>query len=152
MKPAVTVVVPTYNWSAALRCALRSVLLQTMQDFEVLVVGDGCTDDSAAVVAGFRDPRLRWHDLGRNHGSQWAANNYGIANAAADWVAYLGHDDVWYPTHLEAVLCAARERSADVVTSDVPVEDVEDEAPVAQQAPPAEIPGGIPVEVERSEG
>jgi hypothetical protein len=116
-KPAITVVIPTYNWSNALRCAIRSVLLQTMQDFEILVVGDGCTDDSAAVVAAFNDARIRWHNLEKNYGSQWFANNYGCENAAADWIAYLGHDDIWYPTHLEAILRAAREGSADIVTS-----------------------------------
>jgi glycosyltransferase involved in cell wall biosynthesis len=88
-KPAITVAIATYNWSRALRCAIRSVLLQTMQDFEVLVVGDGCTDDSAAVVAEFDDPRLRWHNFDQNHGGQWAANNFANENAAADWIAYL---------------------------------------------------------------
>jgi glycosyltransferase involved in cell wall biosynthesis len=115
-KPAITVAIATYNWSRALCCAIRSVLLQTMQDFEVLVVGDGCTDDSATVVAQFDDRRLRWHNLDQNHGGQWAANNFANDNAAADWIAYLGHDDVWYPTHLEAILRTARETSAKVIT------------------------------------
>jgi glycosyltransferase involved in cell wall biosynthesis len=116
-KPAITVAIATYNWSRALRCAIRSVLLQTVQDFEILVVGDGCTDDTGAVVAEFNDPRLRWHNLDRNHGGQWAPNNYACENAAADWIAYLGHDDIWYPTHLEAILRTARETSAKVITS-----------------------------------
>jgi hypothetical protein len=116
-KPAITVAIATYNWSRALHCAIRSVLLQTMQDFEVLVVGDGCTDDSAAVVAQFDDPRLRWHNFDQNQGGQWAANNFANENAAADWIAYLGHDDIWYPTHLEAILRTARETSAKVITS-----------------------------------
>jgi glycosyltransferase involved in cell wall biosynthesis len=115
--PGITVVIPTYNWSSALRCAIRSVLLQTVQDFEVLVVGDGCTDDSAAVVAEFDDPRLRWHNLSQNYGSQWAANNFANENAAGDWIAYLGHDDVWYPTHLEAILRTAQKTSAEIVSS-----------------------------------
>ena len=116
-KPAITVAIATYNWSRALRCAISSVLLQTMQDFEILIVGDGCTDDSAAVVAEFDDPRLRWHNFDQNHGGQWAANNFANENAAADWIAYLGHDDIWYPTHLEAILRTARETSAKVITS-----------------------------------
>jgi hypothetical protein len=115
--PAVSVVIPTYNWSAALRCALRSVLLQTVTDFEVLVVGDGCTDDSAAVVAAFDDPRIHWHNLARNHGSQWVANNYANERAAGRWIAYLGHDDIWYPTHLEAILETGSRTSAEIVTS-----------------------------------
>ncbi len=117
LRPAVTVVIPTYNWSAALRCAIRSVLLQTVGDFEILVVGDGCTDDSDRVVKAFQDKRIRWHNLDRNYGSQWAANNYAIENAESDWIAYLGHDDIWYPTHLEAILRTAKTGSADVVAS-----------------------------------
>jgi glycosyltransferase involved in cell wall biosynthesis len=115
--PAISVVIPTYNWSAALRCAIRSVLLQTMQDFEILVVGDGCTDDSEAVTAAFNDTRIRWKNLDHNYGSQWAANNYAVEHARSDWIAYLGHDDIWYPTHLAAVLNAALRNSADIVTS-----------------------------------
>lgn len=116
-RPAITVVIPTYNWSAALRCAIRSVLLQTEQNFEIIVVGDGCTDDSADVVASFGDPRIRWHNLERNYGSQWVANNYAIEHASSDWIAYLGHDDIWYPTHLEAILRTARTHQAEVVSS-----------------------------------
>ncbi len=115
--PAISVIIPTYNWSAALRLAIRSVLLQTMQEFEILVIGDGCTDDSEQVVRGFGDSRISWHNLDRNYGSQWAANNLGIAAARAELIAYLGHDDIWYPTHLEAILRAARHSNADVVTS-----------------------------------
>jgi glycosyltransferase involved in cell wall biosynthesis len=115
--PAISVIISTYNWSAALRLAIRSVLLQTMPDFELLVVGDGCTDDSEQVVRNFCDPRISWHNLARNHGSQWAVNNYGLEAARASFVAYLGQDDIWYPTHLAAILRAARETNADVVTS-----------------------------------
>jgi glycosyltransferase involved in cell wall biosynthesis len=117
MTPAITVAISTYNWSSALRCAIRSVLLQTVQDFEVLIVGDGCTDDSAAVVAEFGDNRLRWHNLDRNYTTQAAPNNFANENATAEWLAYLGHDDIWYPTHLEAVLRAARDASTAMITS-----------------------------------
>ena len=88
-----------------------------MQDFEILVVGDGCTDDSESIVEEFDDPRIRWHNLDRNYGSQWAANNYGNEHAEGKWIAYLGHDDIWYPTHLSAISQAAQNESAEVVTS-----------------------------------
>jgi len=116
-RPSISVIISAYNWSTALRCALRSVQLQTFRDFEVLIVGDGCTDDSESVVNSFRDARFRWHNLPRNHGSQFAPNNYGLENASADWVAYLGQDDVWYPTHLEACMRAAATGKADFVAS-----------------------------------
>lgn len=113
--PQVSVIIATYNWSAALRLALQSVRSQTFTDYEVLVVGDACTDDSAAVVAEFADPRFRWENLPNNHGSQWAPNNRGLELARGEFIAYLGHDDIWYPTHLENCLATARATGADVV-------------------------------------
>ena len=98
--PVFSVVIATWNWSCALRLALQSVLAQSFTDFEVLVVGDGCTDDSAEVVAAFGDPRLRWHNLDANCGSQWAPNNHALSIARGEYIAYLGHDDLWWPTHL----------------------------------------------------
>ena len=116
--PAISVIIPTWNWSAALRVAITSVLNQTERDFELLVIGDCCTDDSADVVASFGDRRIRWHNLAANHGSQWAADNAGLDLANGEWIAYLGHDDLWYPTHLAAILRAAREApDAAIVTS-----------------------------------
>ena len=112
--PRVSVIIATYNWSEALRCALRSLQLQIFTDFEVMVVGDACTDDSADVVAGFADPRFRWMNRARNAGGQWAPNNDGISEATGEFIAYLGHDDLWYPTHLESLVRAADANRADV--------------------------------------
>jgi len=63
--PSVSVIISTYNWSSVLPCAIGSVLNQAFQDFEILVVGDGCTDDSGDVVAGIGDRRVRWINLRR---------------------------------------------------------------------------------------
>ena len=112
--PLVTIVTATYNWSSALRCAIESARLQTFQDFEHVVVGDGCTDDSADVVSSFRDPRLRWINLPENTGGQAGPNNHGIAAARGSFIAYLGHDDVWYPTHLETLIATLRDKRADM--------------------------------------
>jgi len=112
--PRVSVVIATYNWSTALRLAVRSALAQSLADLEVLVIGDGCTDDSEKVVESFGDPRLRWHPLERNSGSQAAPNNAGLARVRAPLVAYLGHDDLWHPDHLASLVATLEERCADL--------------------------------------
>jgi glycosyltransferase involved in cell wall biosynthesis len=115
--PLVSVVIATYNWSCVLRYALLSAQAQSFTDFEVLVIGDGCTDDSAEVVAALRDPRFRWENLSLNHGHQSTANNRGIALARGKWIAYLGHDDLWMPNHLEILVRELESKDADVAFS-----------------------------------
>ncbi len=112
--PRVTVIIATYNRSAVLAYAIGSVLRQTYTDFELLVVGDGCTDDSAEVVAGAGDPRVRWINLPSNSGHQSAPNNEGIRQARGEIIAYLGHDDLWLPHHLEVCVRALDARGADL--------------------------------------
>jgi GT2 family glycosyltransferase len=99
--PRVTVIIPTYNWSTVLAYAIASVMAQTMPDFELLVVGDGCTDDTEQVMTGIRDPRVRWINLPANTGHQAGPNNRGLQEARGEFIAYLGHDDLWLPHHLQ---------------------------------------------------
>src|SRR5215216_5001189 len=98
--PLVSVVTATYNYSSVLKYAIQSVLWQTYQNFELWVIGDACTDDSEAVVASFGDSRIHWVNLPENSGNQAVPNNEGIARARGKYIAYLGHDDLWYPNHL----------------------------------------------------
>ncbi|HEX7530939.1 MAG TPA: glycosyltransferase, partial [Pyrinomonadaceae bacterium] len=79
--PQVTVIIPTYNWSTVLPYSVGSVLKQTFRDFEVLVVGDGCTDDSESVIKAIGDDRVRWINLPRNTGHQSEPNNEGLRQA-----------------------------------------------------------------------
>lgn len=106
--PRVTAVIPTFNWSTVLGCSIASALDQTFDDFELLVVGDCCTDDTAELVATFtaRDRRVRWINLPEHGGSQVGPNNEGIRQAAGELIAYLGHDDLWLPRHLELLVAA----------------------------------------------
>ena len=108
--PLVSVIIATYNYSSVLRHAIRSVLSQTYPNFELLVVGDACTDDSEEVAASFADPRVRWLNREENSGTQSGPNNTGLALAGGRYTAYLGHDDLWHPWHLAAVV-GALERS-----------------------------------------
>jgi glycosyltransferase involved in cell wall biosynthesis len=102
--PLVSVVIATYNWSSVLRLAIGSALWQTYPNVEVLVIGDACTDDSEQVAASFADPRVLWHNLAENSGSQAIPNGVGLGLARGAYVAYLGHDDLWLPTHLALLI------------------------------------------------
>ncbi|MGZ4695409.1 MAG: glycosyltransferase family 2 protein [Acidimicrobiales bacterium] len=106
--PRVTVVTATYNWATVLPFCIASVRAQTFGDFEHLVIGDGCTDESAEVVmaAADGDPRIRWVNLASNTGHQWGPNSEGIRLADSDFIAYLGHDDLWVANHLENLVPA----------------------------------------------
>lgn len=115
--PEVSVLVATFNAARLLRLSLASVLRQDMADFEVLVTGDGCTDDSEQVVASFGDPRLRFENRSTNSGSQAAPHNDGFARARGAWIAYLGHDDLWFPSHLSSLVAFAKESGADAAHS-----------------------------------
>jgi glycosyltransferase involved in cell wall biosynthesis len=107
--PLVSVVIATYNWSTVLRHAIRSALAQRYEHLELLVVGDGCSDDTEETVRSFRDRRVRWIGLAENSGGQSIPNNVGIEAARGEIIAYLGHDDLWLRDHL-LHLVAALER------------------------------------------
>jgi glycosyltransferase involved in cell wall biosynthesis len=100
MSPSVSVIVATYNYGRFLAGALESVLAQTFADFEVIVINDGSTDDTAEVMVPFlSDPRVRYYRT--NHLGQPAAKNVGIRFARAPLVAFLDADDLWLPRKLE---------------------------------------------------
>ena len=111
-RPRVSVILATYNWTSVLRLAIRSVLAQSFRDFELLVVGDYCTDDTEEVIASFGDPRIRWHNLPQNSGNQAGPNNAGLAMARGEFTAYMHQDDLWFPEHLEVLVPAMRESGA----------------------------------------
>lgn len=98
--PQVSVVMATFGRGRHILPSIRSVLSQTLKDFELLVVGDACTDETETVVRAVLDPRVRWLNLDKRVGSQSGPNNAGLAAARAEVIAYLGHDDIWEPDHL----------------------------------------------------
>ncbi len=115
--PLVSVVLATYNRSGVLAHAIESVRRSTCADWELLVVGDACTDDTGEVVAAFRDSRIRYTNLPRNVGEQSGPNNEALAQARGRFVAYLNHDDMYFPDHLAAALAWLSQTNADLVWS-----------------------------------
>ena len=105
-----SVVIPLYNKQGEIRRCLESVLAQTLQDFEVVVVNDGSQDEGAAIVEQFceSDKRIRLYNQS-NQGVA-AARNMGVSLAQAQCVAFLDADDEWLPEHL-ALLSSLRAKS-----------------------------------------
>jgi hypothetical protein len=112
--PLVSVITATYNRSAVLALALDTARRQTVADYELIVVGDACTDDTEQVVTGLGDPRVRWVNRALNAGEQSVANNAGTALARGRYVAFLNHDDLWWPDHLERLLATLEGERADL--------------------------------------
>jgi len=94
----VSVVIPLYNARDVIRETVRSVLDQTWQDFELLVVDDGSTDGSGDLIKNL-DRRLR--NVRQENAGVAAARNCGIAEAQGEAIALLDHDDLWHPAKLE---------------------------------------------------
>jgi glycosyltransferase involved in cell wall biosynthesis len=97
-----TVVVPAYNRAGSLGSTLNSVLAQTCQDFEIIVVDDGSTDDIGAVVGGLNDARIRVVRQ-ENKGAS-AARNFGVDHARGTYLAFLDSDDFFLKDHLERMI------------------------------------------------
>ena len=97
--PKVSVVMPVYNGESYLAEAIDSILSQTLTDFELLVINDGSTDGSGAIVKGYDDPRIRMVENKSNSGVV-AARNLGMANAGGEYIALLDCDDIAYPSRL----------------------------------------------------
>jgi glycosyltransferase involved in cell wall biosynthesis len=100
--PAISVVIPLFNKEPYIIRALNSVLNQTLQDFEVIVVDDGSTDGGAELVRGLLDPRILLIQQ-ENRGVS-AARNRGIEAARAELIAFLDADDEWLPSFIEVIL------------------------------------------------
>src|SRR5438067_12184345 len=99
MNPKVSVIIPTYNRVARVQNAINSVLCQTFTDFEVIVVDDGSSDDTAIILQETYGDRIRYFAQ-PNQGVS-AARNKGLAEARGEWIALLDSDDLWEKEKLE---------------------------------------------------
>jgi glycosyltransferase involved in cell wall biosynthesis len=105
INPKVSVIIPLYNKGPYISDTLNSIFSQTVQDFEIIVVNDGSTDDGMKIVQAFDDPRIRLinqHNRGISN-----ARNQGAKYAKADIFAFLDADDQWHTEFLETVLTLA---------------------------------------------
>jgi len=98
--PKVSVIIPTHNRAHLIGRAIQSVLDQTYQDFELIVVDDGSTDNTEKVVNSYDDRRIRYIKHDENEGGA-AARNTGIKAARGEYIAFQDSDDEWLPEKLE---------------------------------------------------
>jgi glycosyltransferase involved in cell wall biosynthesis len=96
-----SVVIPAYNREAHIPNAIRSVLAQHYENFEVIIVDDGSTDKTAAVVNSFTDERVKY--FFQENRERAAARNTGVKNATGDFITFLDSDDEFLPAHLQTV-------------------------------------------------
>ncbi|MBZ0155814.1 MAG: glycosyltransferase [Alphaproteobacteria bacterium] len=129
-KPLISVYTPTYNRGGLLlERAVDSVLKQTYKNFEFIIVGDHCTDNTEELLSKIDDPRIRFYNIPKrgyrypptaeNH---WLAGPVVAANTAlgmvqGKWIARIDDDDIWTADHLEVLLRFAQEGSYEFVSS-----------------------------------
>ena len=111
--PLVSIVIPTYNHAPMLQRALATVMEQTYQNWNAIVVNNFSTDNTLEVVAKFNDPRIQCVNF-RNNGVIGASRNEGIKLATGEYVAFLDSDDTWFPTKVEKSV-SSLENGSDLV-------------------------------------
>lgn len=99
-KELVSIIIPTYNRGNIIKETINSVLNQTYQHFELLIIDDGSTDDTKKIVQSIKDNRISyfWQE---NSGLPAKARNEGLKNAKGNYIAFLDSDDLWLPNKLE---------------------------------------------------
>ncbi|MFL5763462.1 MAG: glycosyltransferase family 2 protein [Bacteroidia bacterium] len=119
-----SIVIPTYNRASFIRKTIESALTQEYDNFEIIVVDDGSTDNTEEIVAGIKDPRIRYHKI--KNSERGAARNYGASIAAGHYVNFFDSDDIVYPNHLsEAYKLIERHQSPEFINISFDVRDPE---------------------------
>ena len=98
MRPPVSVIIPTYNRGEFLRRGINSALEGCAENDEIIVVDDGSTDQTRALVESISDPRLLY--IYRENSGVATARNHGMELASNDLIAFLDDDDEWHPAKL----------------------------------------------------
>lgn len=97
--PKVSVVIPLYNKGEYIKRAINSVLSQTFDDYEIIIINDGSTDDGPEYVFSYSDPRIRL--INQDNSGPGAARNRGIYEANGKYVSFLDADDEWLPEFIQ---------------------------------------------------
>lgn len=118
MQDLVSVIMPAYNAGRHVAESVRSVQAQTYAAWELIIVDDGSTDDTAEVVRSLVVADARVRSVRRPNGGQGAARNTGLGKASGRLIAFLDADDLWLPEKLAAQLAVLEEKGVDLVYTD----------------------------------
>lgn len=110
----VSIIMPAFNSSKTIRDSINSVISQTYQNWELLVINDCSSDNTAEIVSEYADGRIKLIDKKKNEGVALARNS-GLDLAGGDYVAFLDSDDRWLPNKLELQLDLIKKNDVDVV-------------------------------------
>ena len=113
----VTVVVSTYNRPRALVSALQGVKWQTLAPKTVLVIGDRCSPETGEALKQVTGLPLRYINLRKRFGEQAGPNSVGAALAKTRYIAFLNHDDLWLPDHLQRAIATLEQQGADFLAA-----------------------------------
>jgi len=99
--PKISVVIPVYNKAKYIQATVNSVLQQTFKDFELIIIDDGSTDNSAEIINSFDDNRIKF--ITQKNNGVANARNKGVQIAQTELICFLDADDLWYDNHLEEI-------------------------------------------------
>jgi succinoglycan biosynthesis protein ExoO len=114
----VSVIIPAYNTEKYIAKAIESVLQQTLDNFEIIIVDDSSTDSTLTIAKSYCDPRIKVLTNPENMGAAFTRNR-AIKAASGTWIAVLDSDDWYVPDRLEKLLAVANSQAADMVADDV---------------------------------
>jgi glycosyltransferase involved in cell wall biosynthesis len=130
--PLISIYCPTYNRANLLiERAVKSVLAQSYKNFEFIIIGDHCTDDTEKLISQIKDPRVKFYNLpyrkkrypptAENH---WFAgpvvpSNEALKRVTGTWIARIDDDDIWPKNHIEVLLREAQKRNLEFISADV---------------------------------
>jgi glycosyltransferase involved in cell wall biosynthesis len=137
----VSAVMPTWNSARHLGTAIDSILAQSFEDWELIIVDDGSTDDTSSVLARYRDPRIRVYSIGRNRGRA-RARNMAVQHARGKYIAICDSDDISVPERFSReVSFLDAHPDIDVVSSQLLL--FRDDAPAQPHVRFPEVPADI---------
>lgn len=113
-KPTISVIIPIYNVGEYLYRCLSSVACQTFKDYEVIMINDGSTDDSAEIASGFADNFVNFNLVHNTSKGVSSARNLGVSLACGEYIAFVDSDDYIDPNYLLRLYQAANMNNADV--------------------------------------